>query len=325
MKYQHFSVREREQIQRGLWRKESIRSIARRLGRSHSSVVRELKRVVPVRSSRYNSRRAHDRALAKRKSRGRVKRLKNERVRTYVIEHLKMRWSPEQITGRMERDKIDSISPEAIYQFIYAQLSQGKPKKGCEDLRSYLRHKRKRRVPHGARRCQRVLKPRGPSIDDRPSIVERRVRIGDWESDSIESRDHAPGLNSLVERKTGLLHLTKLDSKASAATAAVVNRRLAGVPVYTITFDNGPENQRWGEIEKATGASCFFAHPYHSWERGTNENTNGLVRDYHPKKTDFRLISDEEIAAVEYALNTRPRKRLGYRTPLEAWSGALGS
>lgn len=323
MKYQHFSVKERERIQRGLWRKESIRSIAKRLGRSHTSVLRELKRVVPVNTFRYNSRRAQERALVKRKSRGRALRLKNEQVRSYVIEHLKLRWSPEQVAGRMKKDRIGSISAEAVYQFVYAQIKNGRPKKGCEDLRPYLRHKRKRRVPHGARRCQRVLKPRGPSIDNRPKIVEERSRIGDWESDTIESKDHAPGLNSLVERKTGLLQLTKLNSKASAATAAVVSGRLFGMPARTITFDNGPENQRWKDIEHEIGASCFFAHPYHSWERGTNENTNGLVRDYLPKKTDFRLVSVEEIAAVEYALNTRPRKRLKWKTPLEVWSGAL--
>ncbi len=325
MKYQHFSVKERERIQRGLWRKESIRSIAKRLGRSHSSVVRELKRVVPVRPRRYNSRRAQDRALAKRKSRGRTKRLKNDTIRTYVIGHLKFRWSPEQIAGRMKKDGIGLISAEAIYQFIYAQVKNGYPKKGCDDLRSFLRHKRRRRVPHGARRCQRVLQPRGRSIDDRPLVVEQRSRIGDWESDTIESKDHAPGLNSLVERKTGILCLSKLRDRTSAATTDVIVERLTGIPTHTITFDNGSENQRCVEIEEALNILCFKAHPYHSWERGTNENTNGLVRDYHPKKTDFRLITDAEIVAVEYALNTRPRKRLGWQTPLEAWGGALRS
>jgi len=325
MKYKHFSVEEREKIQRALWEKRSVRWIARKLNRSPSSVSREITKNIPRQKRRYTSRLANERALKKRTSRGRNGRLKSDHIRSYVIKHLKLRWSPEQISGRMKKDRLGSISPEAIYQFVYAQIKNGYPKKGCEDLRPYLRHKRKRRVPHGSRRCQRVLKPHGPSIDDRPAVVEKRHRVGDWESDTIESKDHAAGLNSLVERKTGLLYLTKLRARTAVATSEAIVSRLDGVPACTITFDNGTENQRWKDIDDALGSASYFAHPYHSWERGTNENTNGLVRDFHPKKTDFRIVSDEEIAQVEYALNTRPRKRLGWQTPLEAWSVALGS
>lgn len=138
-----------------------------------------------------------------------------------------------------------------------------------------------------------------------------------------DARAHAPGLNSLVDRKSGLLLLSKLESKKAEATRSVVARRLAGLPARTLTVDNGSENQYWRETEVDTGTKVYFAHPYSSWERGTNENTNGLVRRYFPKGTDFRDVSEEEIAAVEYALNTRPRKRLGYKTPLEVWSGAF--
>ncbi|MDR3571034.1 MAG: IS30 family transposase [Candidatus Pacebacteria bacterium] len=327
MKYQHFSVRERERIQRGLWRKESIRYIALQLGRSHSSVIRELKRVVPINTFRYNSRRAQERALVKRKSRGRIDRLKNDHIRLYVIEHLKVRWSPEQIAGRMKRDGVGSISPEAIYQFIYAQIKNGKPRKGCTDLRPYLRHKRKRRVPHGARRSQRVFKP-WSSIEDRPKIVDCKKRIGDWEGDTVESRDHKPGINTVLERKTGLVFISKLAGKKSADTARVLARRFANIPQHcrhTITLDRGSENSDIQSIEAATGMRVFHAHAYSAWERGANENVNGLIRDFHPKKTDFTLVPEEDIAAVEYALNTRPRKRLKWRTPLEVWSGALRS
>jgi IS30 family transposase len=170
-----------------------------------------------------------------------------------------------------------------------------------------------------------VLKPKGPSIEERPKIVERRTRLGDWEGDSIESKNHEPGLNSLVDRRTGLLLLSKLPAKTAAATTRVVAQRLRSLPARTLTLDNGSENQYWAEVEQRTGARVYFAHPYSSWERGTNENTNGLVRRFFPKGTDFRLVSDAEVAAVEYALNTRPRKRLGWKTPLEAWGGALGS
>jgi transposase, IS30 family len=281
---------------------------------------------VPVRPLCYNSRRAEERALAKRKSRGRVERLKNAHVRAYVIEHLKLRWSPEQIAGRMKRDGVGLISPEAIYQFIYARIKNGYPKKGCVDLRSFLRHKRKRRVPHGARRCQRSLKPWGPSIDERPKIVERKERVGDWEGDTVESRDHKPGINTVLERKTGIVLITKLPGKKSVDTVVVLGDRFAHLPKsvrHTMTLDRGSENSDWQSIEAVTGMHVFHAHAYSAWERGANENANGLIRDYFPKKTDFTLVPEADIAQVEYDLNTRPRKRLGYRTPLEVWSGAL--
>ena len=326
MQYKHLLAEEREAIQRGFWEKRSIRTIAKELGRSPSSVSRELKRNFPPERNRYTPRLAHERALWKRTRRGRERRLKNDRVRAFVTAQLKRRRSPEQIAGIMRREIGEKISHEAIYQFIYAQISYNKPRRGFEDLRSCLRRRRRRRIPHGARRCQRVLKPHGPSIDERPAIVGRRSRIGDWESDTVESADHAPGINTLVERKTGLVFITKLRSKKGISTRAAITRRLAAVPARarkTITFDNGPENREWQPVEAVTGAKCFFAHPYHSWERGTNENTNGLIRDYFPKGTDFRTISDEELAFVERELNERPRKRLGWRSPLQAFSVAL--
>ena len=166
----------------------------------------------------------------------------------------------------------------------------------------------------------------GISIDERPLIVETRGRVGDWESDSVESNDHKPGLNTVVERKVGLLFMTKLKDKTSKATVDALGKRFLNVPErfkQTMTFDNGPENKNWKEVERKTGATCFFAHPYHSWERGTNENTNGLIRDYFPKKTDFSMIPDETIRFVEHEINSRPRKRLKYQSPLEAWSVAL--
>ena len=326
MQYKHFSVEEREKIQRGFWEKRSVRSVARELGRSAASVSRELRRNFPLERERYTARLAHERALFKRTRRGREKRLKNERIRAFVVAELTRRRSPEQIAGIIKREIGEKISHEAIYQFIYAQISYNRPKRGCEDLRPCLRRRRKRRIPHGARRCQRVLKPQGPSIDERPAVVERRSRVGDWESDTVESADHAPGINTLVERKSGLVFITKLKSKKGISTRAAIAWRLCALPPAmrrTITFDNGAENRDWQPVEAVTGAKCFFAHPYHSWERGTNENTNGLIRDYFPKGTDFRTISDEELAFVERELNERPRKRLGWQSPLQVFGVAL--
>ena len=142
----------------------------------------------------------------------------------------------------------------------------------------------------------------------------------------VESCNHKPGVNTLLERKTGLFLITKVEDKTSRATVLAVEKRMSALPEVmkkTITLDNGPENRDWQMMEEKTKLKTFFAHPYHSWERGANENANGLLREYFPKGTDFATISDEDLAAVEYRLNSRPRKRLGWLSPLQAMSVAL--
>lgn len=312
------------------WERKSMRDIAKVLDRSHTSVSREMRKNFPhVNNRRYFPRLAQERADTNTHRRGRDERLKNESVRSYVVTHLKRRWSPEQISLRIKIDLKESISHEAIYQYVYHQVhrdGRGDLKPGREDLRGCLRRRRKRRLTKGSRRCQRISKPRGTSIEERTSVVNNRKRIGDWEGDTVESRDRKPGINTLVERKTGYTFITRLNGKTSAATIHAVSKRMSSLPArckLTITLDNGPENSDWKQLERATGLKTFFAHPYCSGERGTNENTNGLIRDYFPKKTDFDMISDEEIRFVEQELNSRPRKRLKGRTPLEAMSGAL--
>lgn len=331
MNYRHFSIEERERIQELLWEKRSVRDIARELHRSPSSVSREINRNIPSQLRRYAPRLAHDRALAQRKSRGRKERLKDPRLRGYAIACLKRHWSPEQIAGRWSRKHPElRISHEAIYQFIYARVSTASalPYTGYEDLRPYLRRRHKLREMKGSRRAWRLMAPHGPSIDTRPAIVAARSRIGDWEGDTVESIRHKPGINTIVERKSGLVLLTKLAGKGAADTNAAVVTRLSGIPAAlrkTLTVDNGPENSGWKTLQQVLGIDVFLAHPYHSWERGTNENTNGLVRDYFPKKTDFAMIPEAELAAVECELNNRPRKRLGWQTPLEVFGVALQS
>ena len=320
MNYQHFSVKEREEIQQGLWDKKSFRAIAKELGRSPSSVSREIERNLPPERFLYTPRLAHERALAHRKRRGRKERLKDSFIRDYVTAHLKERsWSPEQIAGRLSSDHPSfSISPEAIYQFIYANVSQASSSSymGHEDLRLFLK------------RRHRLRKPHGPSIDTRPAIVETRSRVGDWEGDTVESVAHKPGINTLVERKSGLVCITKLLGKTSGDTAVAITRSIAALPVrlrHTLTLDNGTENSKWKSVQNDLKIKIFFAHPYHSWERGTNENTNGLIRHYFPKRTDFTMISESELSRVEWELNNRPRKRLGWKTPQEVFSVALQS
>lgn len=325
MTYQHLGVEEREEIQAGLWRKESIRSIAGRLGRSPASISREITKNQPL-QRRYSPRVANERALAKRKERGRKLRLKNQTIRRYVTTRMKQGWSPEQVAGRMKLEGVGSISHEAIYQYIYARVyrgGNGTMRPGYTDLRPYLKRRHKKRAKKGMRKGERIFRPKGPSIEDRPEVVDLRIRIGDWESDSIASKNNGTGLNSLSERVSGLILLTKLRDKTARATREAITRRLRGLPQFTLTADNGPENQEWQELEAETELNVYFAHPYCSGERGRNENDNGLVRWYEPKKTDFTLVSEEEIVRVEYALNTRPRKRLGYRTPLEVFNQSV--
>lgn len=330
MIYKHLTIEERELIQLGLWEKKSIRTIAGELNRSPSSISREINRNLPAIHYRYPPRLAHERAMTNRSSRGRQDRLKNERIRDYVIKHLKKRWSPEQIANTIKTKINESISHEAIYQYVYAQIHRhgyGWVRPGCLDLRTYLRRRKKRRTRKGARRCQRCFEPKGTLISERPEIVQQRSRVGDWESDTVESTNYKPGVNTLVERKSGLVLITKLTNKTSEATVAAITNRLNHLPKkvrQTITSDNGPENSSWQAIEQQINIKTFFANPYHSWERGSNENANGLIRDYFSKKTDFTVVPDEEIKYVENELNNRPRKRLNWRTPLEVFSVALG-
>lgn len=330
MKYKHLSVEEREIIQRGLWGKKSIRAISEELGRSPTSVSREIRSNLPREHFLYTPRLAHERALKQRKSRGRKERLKNSFIRDYVINHLKERhWSPEQISGRLSVDHPElHISHEAIYQFIYSKVSPASSLiyQKQEDFRPFLKRRHRLRVKKGGRKAWRLLRPHGPSIDARPLVVEKRMRLGDWEGDTVESVNHKAGVNTLVERKSGYLCITKLAGKKSENTTEAVISRFSRIPEnlrQTLTVDNGSENNDWKTIEKELDTQMYFAHPYHSWERGTNENTNGLIRYYFPKKTDFTTISETELSQVEWELNHRPRKRLGWRTPQEVFSVAL--
>jgi IS30 family transposase len=323
--YKHFNIEEREKIQEFLWQKKSIRYIAETLNRSPSSISREIRKNYPKENRVYTPRLANERALYKRTQRGREERLKNETIRDYVVSHLKLGFSPEQISGTIKEERIGTISHEAIYQYIYHQIYRdgyGYVRPLKEDLRLCLRRKKKRRTHNGLRTTTKLQRISGKSIDIRPHIVANRKRCGDWEGDSVVSCNNGAGINTLVDRKSGYVLITKLSDKTSLATVEAM-KRLTSFPCHTVTLDNGAENTNWRDMEYHTGAKVYYAHPYHSWERGTNENTNGLIREYFPKKTDFTQVSEEEIRKVEYILNTRPRKRLGWRTPLEVMGVAL--
>ncbi len=294
-------------------------------GRNKSTVFREINGRPRKGRGRYRAYQAHVKALAQDKNRGRRERLKNETVRIYAKEKLKLGWSPEQISLRLpiERDG-QTISYEAIYQYVYAQFHRsgnGKLKPDSEDLRQYLPRRHKRRTTKGARKAKRIERLKSlPSIESRPVSADKRKEVGHFEDDTIVSRQSEARLKSINERVSGVVFLGKMKDGTAEESTKIVCERLASIPSpyqKTLTRDRGSENLGWKEIEKRTPLKVYFAHAYCSQERGSNENLNGLVRRFFPKKTDFAKVTDDEVKRVEYLLNTRPRKRFGGRTPLE--------
>lgn len=329
--FKQLSIEEREEIKEMLQDGYSLRAIGTHLGRSHTSISRELAKYRSPIKNRYTPRLAQEQQEQMRLQRGGRPRLKNQFIRDYVEEKLRLKWSPEQIAGRLKKDHGHPISHEAIYQYIYSRCQrEGRGVKVYgEDLRPYLRrsHKRRKRkyVPHGS--DQGKIRNR-TSIEKRPKYIEKRKQVGHWETDSMVSRQSNVGLNSLVERSTGFLRLRKVNDGSAAQTAAAIMYQLSFLPPSlrrTLASDNGKEHAEHERISTELNLQWYFCHAYASHERGTNENTNGLVRDYLPKKTDFALVSNERIQEIEHLLNDRPRKRLKYQTPREVFNqrGAL--
>lgn len=330
-KYKHLTIEEREIIQEMLWQKNSVRNIAQKLKRSPSSISREINKNRDSLSRRhYTPRTAQEKAIKNRSKRGREVRLKNRHVRDYTIKHLKLGWSPEQISGTIKDSIGETISYEAIYQYIYNQIyrhGNGYVKPGCEDLRSCLARRRKRRMKKGGRKSYRIDKGPLPSIENRPIDVELRINVGHWESDLIVSKQSRFKLKTINERFSGLVFIQKVNNGTIEESNKAVITKLKNIPSKyrkTLTMDRGSENLGYEEIENTLNIDCFYAHAYASWERGSNENLNGLIRRFLPKKTDFNTISDDEINKIEYLLNSRPRKRLGFKTPYEVFYNMTG-
>ncbi len=244
-------------------------------------------------------------------------RLKNDLVRQYVKNGLARGWSPEQISGRIPIDHPgQSINHEAIYQYVYHPQNPNR----LEMIQLLRRAHKKRKNKGIGRKVRKTKIPNRIPIDARPKAVENRRHYGHWEGDSLISRKSKVALNTLVERKSRLVLITKLPRKGAAETNRAIIDRLKKLPAkgrQTLTLDNGTENAKHEQLSARLGIKCYFAHPYASWERGTNENINGLIRWYLPKGTDFRKITPEQLAWIEHLLNSRPRKCLGYKTPAE--------
>jgi len=315
MPYRQITFEERYTL--GLLRRRGLTpaAIARVLGRHRSTIGRELTRNQTAHDGAYRPQLADWYARGRRSRSRRNRRFtaaELARVRTLLCQQ----WSPEQVAGDLRRHQLLPISPETIYRYIWADKRQG------GQLYTHLRGARKQR-----RKRYRTYDSRGRvagkrPITERPAAVETRTQVGHWETDTLLGAGR-PCLLSMVERKTGYVVLGKL----RARTTAEVNRRATRLirrqrrPVRTITADNGTEFHGYTAIEQATAARFYFATPHHAWERGTNENTNGLLRQYLPKRRTMAHLTQLDCNAIAAKLNHRPRKRLGFRTPEECYAG----
>lgn len=322
--YQRLGLAEREEISRFLAAGCGIRKIARILNRNPGTISREVNRAGTNRYS-YRAMRSENRArrnAAKRRG-GKMKLGAHRKLWVYVYEKLLIRWSPEQIASRIIKDYPDStamrISPEAIYGYLQV-LPRGELKK---ELLRALRQGRKRRRKYGhpvgeVRRDMEAM----VGIDERPAEVETRQTPGHWEGDLLIGKNRQSALGSLVERKTRFLLLVPVKSKRSEEVRKAFGRAIKTYPAglkRTLTYDQGREMAEHLKFTRQTKMQVYFAHPASPWERGTNENTNGLVRQYFPKGTDFSKVPTAEIRRVQDQINGRPRKCLEFMTPSEVF------
>jgi IS30 family transposase len=278
--------------------------VAREIGVHKSTISRELKRNRGGRG--YRPKQAQRFAMERqKKSKSRIKSEDWKLVEALIIKE----WSPEQISNFFRDNQIVPISHEWIYQYIY------KDKRDGGNLWKHLRCHKKRRKRYGSYEKRGQI-PNRKWIDDRPQIVEDRSRLGDWEADTIVGKGRKGAIVTLVDRKSRYLRMGLVGKRTKEAVKEMIISLLADFPVHTITCDNGKEFTDHEGIANGLGAEVYFAHPYASWERGTNENTNGLIRQYIPKNTEFNKISNEDIQFVENRLNTRPRKCLSFKPPV---------
>ena len=294
--------------------------IAQVMGRHKSTICRELKRNKSPVYNVYLSHRAHNRAVKRKGHAAHRPRLKNEVIMNYVMEKLNLGLSPEQVAGRISHELAgESISHEAIYQFIYAKETLNHM-----DLRPCLLRRHRRRLQRGySRKHKKPHIPERLSIHERPACVNDRSEPGHWEVDTMICRQSTPSLAIALERASRYLQITKLAAKTARELRRALIRRLNRHPDHmrkTITYDNGSENCEHILINQILGTHSYFCEPYHSWEKGSVENAIGLIRRYLPKKTDFATISHEQLKQIEDLLNNRPRKVLNYKTPKEVFN-----
>jgi len=329
--YQHLNLLEREEISRGLVLRQSLRAVAKRLGRSTSTISREV-------NQRNNGRFGYrafqaEKAAAKRYKNHyalKIKRIdQRTELKNYILRKLKLRWSPEQIAQNLKKeypdDKTMNVSHETIYTYLYL-LPKGELRK---ELLSYLRQKRawrRTKRKNNIIGANRGKIPGMISIEERPKEVEDRIIPGHWEGDLIIGAKQQSALGSIVERTTRLVILVPLKARDALTIRRAFAREMKSLPKQvkrSLTYDQGSEMTEHKLFSKNTKIKVFFAHPGSPWERGTCENTNGLIRGFFPKSTDFNQIPRKTIKQTQGLLNARPRKVLSWRTPSEVFNELL--
>ena len=302
----HLTPAERDLLYRLKKQGRSNAEVARVMERHPSTIGRELNRNEGGRG--YRPKQAQRMADRRRLSSRRPAKLEDGPTREYVVSRLRRRWSPDQIAGRMRHDFPRQprrwLSPQTIYNWINSEAPEWK---------AWLR--RGGRPPEKRGRLAGCVR-----IDGRPDVINRRGRYGDWEGDTVVGEGRRSALVTLVERKSGYMRVGRADDMRATTTAEVTRRRMKDLPASlrrSVTFDNGKEFAEHRRITEALGLEVYFAAPYRSWQRGANENANGLIRQFFPKGTDFSEVSHQAVARVERLVNERPRKRLDYRTPIE--------
>jgi len=326
VQYQRITITEREEISRQIASGYSIRVIARNLDRSPSTISREINRCVVDRKY-YRAIFAQGRWNKKRRQlRKNRKLITNTRLRKIVLNYLRQKWSPEQIAKRLihlyPKDPNMHISHEAIYSYIYI-LPRGSLKR---ELASCLRRNRKNRRKRRKHRHDPAPLQDYLSIEERPKEVADRIIPGHWEGDLIIGSNAISAIGTLVERTTRMTFIVKLKSRDAMTVRKAFTEEFHYLPKglkRTLTYDQGREMAQHKIFNKETDITVYFAHPHSPWERGTNENTNSLIRQYFPKGTDFSKISRNSLKQVQDQLNDRPRKALGWYTPHESFRKLL--
>lgn len=312
--YNHLTIEDRIKVSVLLQQGFTQKGIAEQVGRSPSTISRELAR--NGKESGYFPATAQILADSRRVETSSISRI-DEATWVWVDAKLHLQWSPEQISHRIKQELGVSVSHESIYQHIIEDRNQG----GM--LYLHLRHGNRKRKKRCGSRDRRGGIPNRVGIEERPEKINNRERTGDFEGDLIIGKNHQGKILTLVDRVSLLTKIEKLESKnaehVSKKAASAIES--VGTKVYSVTFDNGLEFAAHESLTATTGVKVYFAHPYSSYERGTNENTNGLIRQYFPKKVALNKISASDCEKVENLINHRPRKKLGYRSPYEIHYG----
>jgi len=285
--------------------------IARIIGKNKSSVYNEIKRNSDKRNGVYNDVLAQTKYNKRQKDKPKLKRFTNE-IKQEIVLLLREDYSPEQVVGTLRKQNKETVSVERIYQHIWED------KKNKGDLHTHLRRQGRKYRKRGISKDSRGIIKDRVSIDQRPDIVENRERFGDLEVDLISGKNHNQAILTVNDRASGMLKMRKIPSKQAAIVTKAIAEILEDWKPYlhTITADNGKEFAGHRDVAENLGIDYYFAHPYHSWERGSNENLNGLIRQYFKKGSDFTNLTDQRVKQVEVKLNNRPRKRYNYENPI---------